>query len=74
MYNCVSILVLQSSRCGCFALFAHLVSRDCFVALPRHAMGLSAVCDFGKILEFISVSYWFETLGKLQLPENENNF
>ena len=49
----VSILVLQSFQCngeervGCFALFVFLVSRDCCVALPHHAMGLSAVCDCG---------------------------
>ena len=27
--------------------FFFLVSRDCCVALPRDAMGLSAVCDCG---------------------------
>ena len=32
-------------RAGCFAWFVFLVSRDCCVALPRGAMGLSAVCD-----------------------------
>ena len=32
-------------RAGCFALFVFLVSRDFCVALPRGAMGLSAVCD-----------------------------
>ena len=32
-------------RAGCFALFVFLVSRDCCVALPHDAMGLSAVCD-----------------------------
>ena len=32
-------------RAGCFALFVFLVSRDFRVALPRGAMGLSAVCD-----------------------------
>ena len=47
----VSILVLQSSRlgrerAGCFALFVFLVSRDCCVALPHDAKGLSAVCDY----------------------------
>ena len=47
------------------------MSRDCFVALPRDAMGLSAVCDFVKFLNLFFVSYWFENLGKLQLPENE---
>ena len=47
----MSILVLQSSRlderAGCFALFIFLVSRDCCVALPHDATGLSAVCDCG---------------------------
>ena len=32
---------------SCFAWFVCLVSRDCCVALPRGAMGLSAVCDCG---------------------------
>ena len=31
----------------CFALFVFLVSRDCCVALPHDATGLSAVCDCG---------------------------
>ena len=35
-----------------------LVSSDCFVALPRGAMGLSAVCDFG-----ISLSYSLTSFG-----------
>ena len=30
-------------RAGCFALFVFLVSRDCCVALPHDATGLSAV-------------------------------
>ena len=34
-------------KAGCFALFVFLVSRDCFVALPDDATGLSAVCDCG---------------------------
>ena len=34
-------------RAGCFALFVFLVSLDFCVALPRGAMGLSAVCDCG---------------------------
>ena len=35
-------------RAGCFAKFVFLVSRDgCCVALPRGAMGLSAVCVCG---------------------------
>ena len=33
-------------RTGCFALFVFLVSRDCCVALPHDAMGLSAFCDY----------------------------
>ena len=39
-------------RTGCFALFVSLVSRDCCVALPYDAMGLSAICDGS-----ISLSY-----------------
>ena len=34
-------------RAGCFTLFVFLVSPDCCVILPRGAIGLSAVCDFG---------------------------
>ena len=34
-------------RVGCFALFVFLVSRDCCVALPNGAMGLSVVCGCG---------------------------
>ena len=41
-----------TERAGCFALFVFMISRDCCVALPRGAMGLSAVCDCG-----ISLSY-----------------
>ena len=29
------------------ALFAFLVSCDCYVALSHEALGLSAVCDYG---------------------------
>ena len=46
VHNFVSILVLQlggEERAGCFALFVCLVSRDCCVALPHNATGLSAV-------------------------------
>ena len=39
-------------RACCFALFVFLVPRDCCVALPDDAMGLSAVCVCG-----ISSSY-----------------
>ena len=31
----------------CFAWFVFLVSCDCCVAIPRSAIGLSAVCDCG---------------------------
>ena len=45
----IYILVLQSywwgGGAGCFAWFVFLVSRGGWVALPRGAMGLSAVCD-----------------------------
>ena len=47
----MSILVVNhldgEERAGCFAWFVLLVSRDGCVALPRSAMGLSAVCDCG---------------------------
>ena len=42
----------EEKRARCFAWFVLLVSRDCCVALPRGALGLSAVCDCG-----ISKSY-----------------
>ena len=32
---------------GCLAWFVFLVSHDCCVALPRGAVGWSAVCDCG---------------------------
>ena len=43
------ILMWKRERAGCFAQFVFLVSRDCCVALPRGAKGLSAVCDCGKL-------------------------
>ena len=47
----MSILVLYhldgEERADCFAWFVSLVSRDCCVALPHGAMGLSAVSDCG---------------------------
>ena len=47
----VSILVSQSSPAGeradCFVLFVFVVPRDCSVALPHDATGLSAVCNCG---------------------------
>ena len=48
----MSILVLQSSWWGgggasCIAWFVSVVSRGGWVALPRGALGLAAVCDCG---------------------------
>ena len=40
-------IILMGKRAGCFAQFVFLVSRDCYMALPRCAMGLSAACDCG---------------------------
>ena len=37
----------EEERAGCLTLFVYLVSRDCCVALPYGATGLSAVCDCG---------------------------
>ena len=37
----------KEERAACFAWFVFLVSCDGCVALPRGAMGLSAVCDCG---------------------------
>ena len=48
----ISFAIDGDERAGCFAVFVFLVSRDCCVALPREATGLSAVCDRG-----ISLSY-----------------
>ena len=42
-----AIILMGEKRAGCFAYFVFVVSRDCCVALPRGAMGLSAVCDCG---------------------------
>ena len=40
-------VVLVGEGAGCFAWFVFLGSRDGWAALPRGAMGLSAVCDCG---------------------------
>ena len=40
-------IIYREERVGCFALFVFLVSRDCCVALPHDATGLTAVCDCG---------------------------
>ena len=38
-----SFAIISMLAC-CFALFVFLASRDCCVALPHDAMGLSALC------------------------------
>ena len=38
-----AIILMGEERAGCFALFVFLVSRDCCVALPHDASGLSTV-------------------------------
>ena len=45
----------ERERASCFAKFAFLVSRDCCVAIPLSAMGLSAVCDCDAHLLFLGV-------------------
>ena len=47
VHSSFAIISIGEERAGCFALFVFLVSRDCCVALPRNATGLSAVCDCG---------------------------
>ena len=47
LYVHSSIARVVEERADCFALFVFLVSRDGWVALPRGATGLSAVCDCG---------------------------
>ena len=42
-----AFISMGTDRAGCFALFVFLVSRDCCMALPHDATGLSAVCDCG---------------------------
>ena len=49
------ILNGKRERAGCFALFVFLVSRDCCVAIPLSAMGLSAICDCDTHLLFLGV-------------------
>ena len=46
-------------RASYFALFVFLVSRDCCVALPHGAAGLSAVCDCGVTCFLIILTYYF---------------
>ena len=50
VHSCFAIILMgKRERAGCFASFVFLVSRDCCVAIPLSAMGLSAVCDCDTI-------------------------
>ena len=42
-----SFAIILMGKRELVAFLGFLVSRDCRAALPRGAMGLSAVCDFG---------------------------
>ena len=43
----VAVVLMGGGGAGCFTWFVFLVSRDGWAALPRGAVGLSAVCDCG---------------------------
>ena len=47
LYVPSSFAIILMGKRDWVAYFVFLVSRDCCVALPRGAMGLSAVCDCG---------------------------
>ena len=49
VHSSFAIILMEGGgeRATCFALFVFLVPRDCCVALPHDAAGLSAVCDCG---------------------------
>ena len=47
VHSSFAIILMGERETGCFVKFAFLVSCDGCVALPRGAMGLSAVCDYG---------------------------
>ena len=57
------ILMGVGERAGCFAWFVFLVSRGGWAALPRGAMGLSAVCDCGFL---IILTYYFYRYHKIR--------
>ena len=65
-----AIILMGKERAGCFALFVFLMSRDCCVALPHSATGLSTVVIvvfpyythyFGVFVLFCSTlcPFWF---------------
>ena len=45
-----------------FALFVYLVPRDCCVALPNDATGLSAVCECGVSCSYSLTVFIFDWL------------
>ena len=47
VHSWFAIISISQGRAGCFALVVFRVPRDCFVALPNDATGLSVVCDCG---------------------------
>ena len=49
----------ERERAVCSALFAFLVSCDCYVALSHEAFGLSAVCDCGISWSYSLVFFAF---------------
>ena len=57
VHSSFAIILMGKREGGGAGCFVFLVSRDCCVALPRDAMGLSAVCDCGILL--IILTYYF---------------
>ena len=47
VHSSFALILMWEEGCGCFTLFVFQASRDCCVALPQDATGLSAVCDCG---------------------------
>ena len=47
VHSSIAIILVGRVGAGCFAWFVSLVSRGGWVALPRDAVGLSAVCGCG---------------------------
>ena len=46
VHSCFAITLMGKRELVALLSFVFLVSRNCCVALPRGAMGSSAVCDF----------------------------
>ena len=47
VHSSFAIMLMGKRELGALLSFVFLVSRDDYVALPRGAMGLAAVCDCG---------------------------